>query len=121
MRKPNVILHPTKFASGSNLSSTAIYMRELPNPGCMLKNTFSYLPHSRKLLPLDIMNHLYQSHRDSTGLIQPCRLPNMSIMVVKSQKHFSFHEINTFINTKTIFQSYLETAMNTKVETYSTY
>lgn len=102
MRKPNVILNPTNFASGSKLSTTAIYMRELPNPGCMLKNASSCLPHSRKLLPLDTMNHLYQSYRGSTGLIQPCGLPNMSIMVVKSQKHFSYHES---INTKTIFQS----------------
>lgn len=93
-------------------------MRELPNLGCMLKHTSSYLPHSRKFLQLDKVNHLYQSYRGSTGLIQPCILPNMLIMVVKSQKHFSCHES---INTKTIFQSYLETAMNTKVETYSTY
>lgn len=92
-------------------------MRELPNPGCMLKHTSSYLPHSRKSLQLDKVNHLYQSHRGSTGLIQPCIFLNMSIMVVKSQKHFSCHES---INTKMIFQSYLETAMNTKVETYST-
>lgn len=73
MRKPNVILYPTNYASGGNLSSSDIYhMRKLPDPGCMLENTSSYLPYSRKLLPLDTMNHLYQSHRGSTGLIQPC-------------------------------------------------
>lgn len=121
MRKPNIILYPTNYASGSDLSSSDIYiyhMRELPNLGCMLENTSSYLPHSRKLLPLDTMNHLYQSHRGSTGLLQPCSLPNIAIMVVKSLKHVSCHES---VNTKTIFQSYLETAMNTKVETYRAY
>lgn len=116
MRKPNIILYPTNYASGSDLSSSDIYhMRELPNLGCTLENIFHTVKSSYHL---DTMNHLYQSHRGSTGLLQPCSLPNIAIMVVKSLKHVSCHES---VNTKTTFQCYLETAMNTKVETYRAY
>lgn len=109
-QKSNIILHLTNYALGSNLSS--IKVQEGASQPCLVCwKTSSTQKKSPPLL--DTINHLYQSHGGATGLIQPCRLPNVSIIDVESWKHFSCHE-NTDMKTM-VFWSYLETAVNTKV------